>query len=140
MLGYASPQPVDRNGYPIQSDQPTPAVALVTTISGTLLSSVITLDDRATTIEVNTTGGGAAAIKWFGSVVGNPSVTITTFDNVVPATWFRKFVIPVSVQGIGTSGSIVGGYGAQNGLYKQVAVIPLQGSGNPTSIIVQQYI
>ncbi len=138
MNGYASPQPVDRFGNEVQPEQSSPVVAISTTISGTQLSSVITLDDRATVVEV-TTGGGAAVIKWFGSVVASPSVTITTADNALPSNWIRRFVIPISVMGVASAGSIVGGFGAQNGLYKQIAVMPFQGAVNPTSIIVTQY-
>jgi len=40
--------------------------------------------------------------------------------------------------GVSTSGSIVGGYGSQNGLYAQVAVIPLQ-ANSPTSVFTSQF-
>ncbi len=89
------------------------------------------------------TTGGAAAIKWFGSVMGsnniNPSVTVSSFDNAIPANWKARFVVPQSVQGISNSGSIIGGFGAQNGLYTQLAVIPLGAGAAATSIFVSQY-
>lgn len=137
MQGYASPQPVDRYGNVIGGAS-SGTLALQTTVSGTQLSSVITLLDTATTVEIVTTGG-AAVIKWFGSVVASPSVTTANFDNAIPANWFRYLVIPTSIQGVASAGSIVGGFGAQNGLYKQIAVIPLQGAAQPTSIMVTQY-
>lgn len=137
-LDYASPQPIDQRNNQVQPEQASPVPALSTTVSGTLLSSVLTLDDRATVIEVVTVNSGAAGIKWLGSVVASPSVTTTNFDNAVPGNWIRRFVIPQSVAGITNIGSVVGGQGAKNGLYKQVAVIPLSAT-SPTSIIVTQY-
>lgn len=137
MRDYAAPQPIDRLGNPIQN-LPANVPAINVTTSGTLLSSVITLDDNATRVEVAATGTGAVAIKWFGSVVANPSVTGTNLDHVVPAQTVRLFVIPPSVLGRASSGSIIGGYGATNGLYKQIAVIPIAPLGT-SSIVVTQY-
>lgn len=137
---YAVPQPVDQFGNQVQSEQAAAVPALRNDTSGALVSSIIALDNRATVLEV-VTGNGAVAIKWFGSVIGanpNPSVTVTSYDNASPANWVRRFVIPQSVTGISGIGSIVGGKGAQNGLYTQVAVIPLQTSA-PTSIFTSQY-
>jgi hypothetical protein len=142
MQGYASPQPVDRFGNIVQPEQSSPAPALTQVISGALVSSIIALDGRATVLEV-TTGNGPVGLKWFGSVIGsnniNPSVTVATADNFIPANWTRRFVIPISVAGVATAGSIVGGYGSQNGLYTQVAVINLQATV-PTSIFTSQFV
>jgi len=134
---YAAPSPVDRLGNPLQT-LPANVPAINVTTSGTLLSSVITLDDNATRVEVAATGSGAVAIKWFGSVVGNPSVTVANLDHVVPAQTVRLFVIPPSIRGQAASGSIIGGYGAINGLYKQIEVLPIAPIGT-SSIIVTQY-
>lgn len=142
MLSYASPQPIDRFGNITQPEQSSPIPAIKTDISGALVSSIIALDGRATVLEV-TTGNGPAGLKWFGSVMGsaniNPSVTVATADNFIPANWTRRFVIPVSVIGGATAGSIVGGYGSMNGLYPQVAVINLQAT-SPTSIFTSQFV
>lgn len=138
---YASPQPIDRTGNQTQPEQASAVPALTTATSGALLSSIVALDGRATVIEVVTTGAGAAGIKWWGSVLGNnpnPSMLVTNPDNVIPGNWIRRFVIPQSVIGIGGIGSIVGGYGNQNGLYTQLTVMPLLPS-SPTSIIITQY-
>lgn len=129
MQGYASPQPADRFGNAVRTEQSTSAPAIVSNVSGALLSSMIALDGRATVLEV-TTGNGPAGLKWWGSVIGSdnihPSMTAALFDNAVPANTTRRFVIPQSVMGRATMGSIVGGFGSQNGLYTQVTVIPLQ--------------
>lgn len=140
MQGYASPQPVDRFGNQVVSEQAGSTPALTVNVSGAIVSSIIALDGRATVLEV-VTGNGAVAIKWFGSVIGanpNPSITATNYDNALPANWVRRFVIPQSVAGVAHIGSIVGGYGSQNSLYTQVAVIPLQATA-PTSVFTAQY-
>ena len=141
MKDYASPQPVDRFGNQVRPEQAAAqAPAYQTNVSGALLSSIITLDGRSTILEV-TTGAGPAGLAWYGSVIGvnpRPSVTTTTWDNAIPANTIRRFVIPQSVQGVAHVGSIVGGFGSQNGLYTQVAVIPLQAVA-PTSIFTSQF-
>ena len=140
MQNVASPQPVDRYGNQVRPEQAGAVPAIQTNVSGALLSSIIALDGRATVLEV-TTGNGPAGIKWWGSVIGvnpNPSMTAANFDNAIPANSVRRFVIPQSVIGIASSGSIVGGYGAQNGLYTQVTVIPLQALP-ATSVFVSQF-
>lgn len=142
MQGYASPQPHDRAGEQVQPEQASPYPAIQTNISGAIVSSMIVLDGRATVLEV-TTGNGPVGIKWFGSVMASdnihPSITVATADNYIASNWTRRFVIPQSVAGIGTIGSIIGGYGKQNGLYHQVAVINLQASA-PTSVFTSQFI
>ena len=142
MQGYASPQPRARDGEQVKSEQSTASPAIQTNISGAIVSSMIGLDGRTTVIEV-TTGNGPAGLKWFGSVIGSdnihPSVTAATVDNYIPANMTRRFVVPQSVAGIAHIGSTIGGFGKQNGLYHQVAVIPVQANA-PTSIFTSQFI
>jgi|SRR6185436_3505081 len=139
---YASPQPVDRLGRQVGTEQAGATPALTTNTSGALLSSMVALDGRATVIEVATTGSGAAGIKWWGSVIGSdnihPSMLVTNPDNVIPGNSLRRFVIPQSVAGIANIGSVIGGLGKQNGLYHQVTVMPLMAT-NATSIVITQY-
>lgn len=141
MQGYASPQPRARDGEQVKHEQSTASPAIATNVSGALLSSIIALDGRATVLEV-TTGNGPAGIKWWGSVIGSanihPSMTTANYDNAISANSTRRFVIPQSVMGRATMGSIVGGYGDQNGLYPQVTVIPLQATA-PTSVFTSQF-
>lgn len=145
MLNYASPQPVDRFGNQVRTEQSSPNPAIATNVSGALVSSIIALDNRATVLEVTTGTEGGAAIKWFGSVIGAvgasyPSITIATADNFVGPSVTRRFVIPVSVIGKSNAGSVVGGYGAQNGLYTQVAVMPTGAGAKATSIFTSQFV
>lgn len=140
MQGYADPQPTDRYGNLVRDEQSSNKPAFRSDVSGAIVSSQITLDGRSTVLEV-VTGNGPVGIKWFGSVIGvnpSPSVTAIAYDNAIPANVVRRFIIPQSVAGIANIGSIIGGYGAQNGLYTQVAVIPLQGSA-PTSVFTSQF-
>lgn len=143
MQGYASPQPVDRFGNQVDSEQSTSSPAIQTNVSGALLSSMIALDGRATVLEV-TTMAGPAGIKWWGSVIGSdnihPSMTAANFDNAIAGYSTRRFVIPQSIIGRAQMGSIVGGFGSQNGLYPQVTVIPLMGGASATSIFTSQFI
>lgn len=81
-------------------------------------SSVISLNDKTTVIDVTCIGGqsGNAAIlgKW-----GSASVTGTNFDWIVGSGQTRTFVVPVSVMGT----TSVAGANVANGLYNSVAVI-----------------
>jgi len=143
MQGYATPQPIDRNGNKVENEQAASAApAFATNVSGALLSSMIALDGRATILEVST-DAGAAGIKWWGSVIGSdnihPSMTAANFDNAIPPYSIRRFVIPQSVLGRAQMGSIVGGFGSQNGLYPQVTVIPLMAGAKATSIFTSQF-
>lgn len=143
MLGIYSQQPIDRNGNQIEPEQAVAFPAITQATSGALVSSMVVLDGRATTVEIATTGG-AAGLKWWGSVIGSdnihPSMTTSNYDNVIPANWIRRFAIPQSVIGVATVGSIVGGYGKQNGLYHQFTVIPLGAGALATSIFTSQYV
>lgn len=141
MQGYADPQPTDRFGNIVRTEQSSSDIAYTQAVSGALLSSIVALDGRSTVLEV-TTGNGPAGIKWWGSVIGSdnihPSMTATNFDNAIPANSIRRFVIPQSVIGIAHIGSVIGGFGKQNGLYHQVTVMPLQAT-LPTSIFTSQF-
>lgn len=142
MLAIASPQPKDRFGAQVGTEQAGAVPAIQTNVSGTLLSSMVALDPRATVVEV-TTGNGPAGIKWWGSVIGSanihPSMTTANFDHAIPANTIRRFVIPQSVIGAAHAGSVIGGLGAQNGLYPQMTVIPLQAIP-ATSVFTSQFV
>lgn len=136
MEGYATPTPIDRRGNVLPLTAPA-YPAIQTNSAGIPTSSLVTLDNRATFIQI-TTQSNPVVGKWFGSGVANPSVTAANFDFSIPGNWTNYQVIPVSTIGVANAGSIVGGYGAQNGLYTNLALI---GIGNQaTSIMVTQYV
>lgn len=133
---YASPTPTDRYGNVMPLSAP-PGPAIQTNSAGIPTSSLVALDNRATFVQITTVTNPVVG-KWFGSGVNNPSVTASNFDFSVPANWTNYQVIPVSVQGIANAGSVVGGYGAINGLYSNLALIGIGNSA--TSILVTQYV
>lgn len=113
---------VDTGGAAFSSDGPVlgPAVEKFYSENGSA-SSVVTLNDNTTVIEVAAVGT-PVAIRWITTTDTAASVLTATgsggnFDDVVPAGTVRVFPIPQ--ERIGTS-SIVGANKA-NGLYNRVA-------------------
>lgn len=121
MNTYAAPQPIDRNENTMQG-YPTPEPALTQYLrENATTSSVMTLTDDTTVIEI-AAGGGPAIMKWIttadtsGSVFG--SVLGVNYDHVIPKDTLRRFVVPIERIGV----SSIVGYNKQNGLYNRVAV------------------
>jgi len=135
MRDYASPSPIDRFGNVLQGvGSNVPAIA--NAVNGAVVSSMLSLDPRATVVEVTATGTDGAVIKWIGSVIGNnphPSVTAANFDGAISQNTTRLFVIPTSVMGQST-GSVIGGYGAMAGCYPKMATLALSSA----SILIVQ--
>lgn len=124
---YARFLPTDQTGNAMQEfATPFKANARYSSFNATV-SSVITLNDNTTEVEVSAVGQ-SVAIRWvpatetasvspFASVI--TAVSGANFDNVVPANYYRRFVVPQEGQGVA---SIVGA-GVQAGLYRRMAVI-----------------
>lgn len=98
-----------------------PKPALVTrTSENATASSVVTLSDNTTMIELAAVGG-TAVLKWIQTSDTTASVIseagTANYDHVIPSGQVRRFVVPQ--ESIGTS-SIVGA-NKQNGLYNRVA-------------------
>jgi len=113
--------PTDQDGQRMQEfAAPFPALKVDNSENNTV-SSLITLNDNCTTIEVNAVGG-AAAIKWITSSNTNPSVITAAgtanFDHLIPANYFRRFAVPQETAGVP---SLVG-LNKRAGLYNRVAV------------------
>lgn len=131
---YTAPLPTDKNGAPMQ-EFPTarPALAVNSSENNTA-SSVITLNDNATSIEVAAVGA-AAAIKWIGVGAAQTSVIsaagTANYDHIVPPNMMRRFAVPKETQGVT---SIVGA-NIQNGLYNRVAIK----SVGAASVLTSQY-
>ncbi len=101
------------------------------------ISSVITLTDNTTQIEVGTNSSGGALLRWVpatetAGVSPFASVLSTNFDHYIAPSTVRQFVVPNEVSG---TASIVGA-NIQNGLYRRVAII---GAGPISSVIVSEY-
>ncbi len=101
-----------------------PFVALEEDVSeNNVVSSLITLTDNTTELEIATVGA-AAAIKWIGtgdtigSVVTAAGAT-ADYDFIIPPNMLRRFPVPVERFVAQTS---VVGLNKQYGLYNRVAV------------------
>lgn len=123
---YARVQAVDTGGNP-HFQCPPPFKAYATYAPDTSgVSSVITLNDNTSVVEV-AAQGTAAVIRWipttetaavspFASVIS--STIAANFDNVVPANSMRRFVVPREVMG---TSSLVG-INITEGLYRRLAI------------------
>lgn len=127
-INYAAGIPVDERGNVLQGyPAPFKANARYSTNNATV-SSVITLNDNTTVVEVAAVGA-AVAVRWvpasesaavspFASVITTSGAT-ANFDYIVPKDGMRRFVAPVETQGVN---SIVG-IGVQAGTYRRIAVM-----------------
>lgn len=124
MLNYARGIPVGNNQMPASYDAP-PAVKAIARYldENGAVSSVITLTQNTTAIEISTQGN-AALMRWIASgdpeasVFGNAS--IMNFDHAIPPNTVRRFVVPVEgFQATGYSSQM--GVNRQEGLYQRVA-------------------
>lgn len=135
MARYANAVPNDVYGNPIQGAG-IPVTAIATIVSeNAVVSSVITVNDNTTDIEV-TAVGSTGFLKWITRASTNPSVIAAAgtanFDVVIPSGTARRLVIPRETGGAGAS---VVGANIQNGLYNRYAYITA-GIG---SILSNQY-
>ena len=135
MSDYSKRAASDANGAVHPGETPVPFKAISTTASdNAVVSSVITLTDNTTNLEVAAVGA-TAFVRFVPRTDGAASVVsaagTANFDNVVPAGTVRKFVVPIET--IGTS-SIVGA-NIQNGLYNRVAYK----TAAPGSVLTTQY-
>lgn len=134
MARYAKPVAVDKNGNSLDS-QPLPLKALTVVVSeNATVSSVITLNDNTTDIEIAAVGA-PAFIRWIGRGDTAGSVLsaagTANYDAFLQANQTKRFIVPI--EQLGTS-SIVGANIA-NGLYNRLAYK----SAGTGSILSNQY-
>lgn len=115
-----------------------PFVSQAATVIVSGLSSVVTLNNSSTTVEV-AAPNGAVAIKWIAVGAAQTSVVSSigaaaNFDHIVPAASYRRFVIPRETQGI--AGPALAN--SVHGLYQRLAVVPVV-SGAVSSILVTEF-
>lgn len=125
---YAAGMPVGDNQMPISQNTPAPYKAIATYLDENgAASSVITLTQNTTAIEVGTQGT-AALIRWIAvgdaeaSVFGNASVM--NFDHFIPPNSVRRFVVPIETSTNTTVGATITSVQGQNreyGLFRRVA-------------------
>lgn len=136
MANYAKKLPRDKEGAAMTGTAtPFKALARFYRDNGAA-SSIQTLTDNTTQVEVGNNGTGGAYIRWIpaSETAAAPagSVLSSNFDNFIPANTVRTFVVPI--EGVGTS-SIVGA-NIQNGLYRRMAVGLVGGTG---SVLTAEY-
>jgi len=141
MRNYAEPQGIDKSGAPMHNC-PSPVVSNTRyQKENGVISSVISLHPQTSQIEVSTSGGQGAVIRWVpltetagvapaGSVIA--SGLTANFDHHVPAGTYRQFIVPKETQG-----SPNGQIGSIAGLYQRVAII--NAGAGPSSILVTEY-
>lgn len=123
MNNYPRPLPRDGGNFPMQ-EYPTAIVALARYGSNNAaVSSVVTLNDNTTVVEV-TAASGPVAIKWVASTDTTASVIgsggTANFDHVISNGQTRRFVVPIETF---VKQSSVVGLNKQNGLYNRIAWI-----------------
>lgn len=124
---YAKQTPVDAQGKSLDTYPSAFKANAQYASTNASASSVITLNDATTVVEISAVNG-PVALRWipstetaavspFASVIATPGTA--NFDNVVNSGQTRRFVVPVERQG---TSSIVGA-GVQAGTYRRVAII-----------------
>ncbi len=141
-MNYSKGKPMGNNGIPHFDSPPAFKALAVNGITNATTSSVITLTQDTTAIEVATQGVGGAVIKWIttgdtsGSVFSISSVGATNppnFDHEIPAATVRRFVVPIET--FVQQNSSVQGVNRAQGLYQRVAIA---GAGI-SSVMVTEY-
>lgn len=121
-LNYSNPLPKDKGSSEAMQDFPAAVLAVRrTTSENATASSVVTLNDQTTSLEIAAVGG-AAAMRWVtsadtqGSVVTIAGAT-ANYDHVIPSGTMRRFVVPQERAAI----TSICGANVMNGLYARVA-------------------
>ena len=118
---YAHMLPKDQSGEAMQN-YPAATVALQrTTAIPPAASSVISLSDLTTEVEISALNG-AIAMKWGSASVIAVAGATANYDHVIPINTVRRFVVPI--QKVPDHNSVMGANGA-NGLYNSLAVITM---------------
>lgn len=122
-LQYAARIPTDASGNPMEGYPAAKRPEARIASHNTTVSSVITLTDNTTVLEV-TASGGDVGIRWVASTDTQASIVTLganiNYDHIVNGGDTRRFVVPIEKAGV--TGSIVGA-NVLNGLYKRVAWI-----------------
>lgn len=116
---YAPQLPRDKADNSLQ-EYPAPIIAIQAQNGVPAASSIVTLSDRTTMIEVAAVGN-PLLMKW-----GAATVTATSFDHIIAANSVRRFVVPQSVAGVPS----IAGANVMNGLYNKVGFIVATGSAS----------
>lgn len=120
-MNYSPRLAQDKNNVPLQ-EYPAAIPAKARYVSTPVASSVITLTDNTTSLEVGAIGGGGVLLRWVPVTDTTASVTTANFDHFIPANSYRRFVVPIDTTDTPAPNSVVG-VNVQLGLYNRVAWI-----------------
>lgn len=140
-LNYANAIPIDEKGNPVQGLPPPVKPNARYSSNNAIVSSVITLSDNSTEVEIAAVGQ-SVAVRWipatetasvspFASIITTAGAT-ANFDYIVPKDGVRRFVAPLETQGVNS----VVGIGVQAGAYRRVAVMS---AAAVSSIMVSEF-
>ena len=120
-INYQRPLPHDSGTSEVLQEFPAPFLAVREIVSeNAATSSVITLDDRTTSIEVAAVGS-TGFIKWIATTDTQASIISAAgtadYDHVIPAGTLRRFVVPQERAGI----TSIAGANIANGCYQRIA-------------------
>lgn len=144
---YAAGTPVGGNQMPLYGSPPAFKAIKQYTFENGVASSVISLSDNTTAIEVTAVlvsafvrfvpASETAAVSPFGSVISAAGAA-ANYDFVVPADTTRRFVVPIESSAnktVGATATSVVGQRVEYGLYGRVAI---KGSGI-SSVLFAEY-
>ena len=131
---YAVPQPHDKNGAEL-AGYPSPVKALARYATEAVASSVISLTDGTTVVEIAAVGGAGIMMRWvpstetaattpFASVIAS-GLGVANWDHVIAPLTVRRFVVPI--EKVPNPQSVMGANGS-NGLYNRIAWISTVGT------------
>lgn len=144
---YAAGTPVGGNNRPLYGSPAAYKAIEQYTYENAIASSVITLTDNTTAIEVTAVGVPAfvrfvpatetAAVSPFASLISGAGTT-ANYDFVIPANTVRRLVVPIETAvnaTVGATATSVVGQRVEYGLFARVAV---KGSGI-SSVLLAEY-
>lgn len=118
-MNYSNGKPLGNNNVPQYDAPATSSTVAMRNSDNATASSVVTLTQDTTDVEVAAIGG-AAIIKWVRTTDTGASVTSAGFDYVVSKDTVRHFVVPIEVQ-TSQGYSSMQGANRENGLYQRLA-------------------
>lgn len=140
MANYAPPLGLDKNTNPIQNAPPPASMVAVYNYENGTASSVITLTQDTTMVEVAAVGG-PAALRWVrtGDAATAATSVITAagtanFNHLISTNTLRQFVVPK--ERVGSSSASIQGANRGEGLFQRLAY---KSAGGASSVIVIEY-
>lgn len=132
---YAPKLAQDIAGMALQ-EYPAAVLSKARYVSTPIASSVVTLTDNTTSIEIGAIGGGGILHRWVPQNDTAASVTASNFDHFTPAGTIRRFVVPVDTTDTPQPTSQVG-VNVKLGLINRVAWIAA--TATSSSVIGTEY-